>query len=88
VRGIPDAADGSPDRRTLGGGMKWMRYPEAAEYTGYSVGHLRNLVSANQIPVYGAPRSRRFRADMLDLFLEDPDAALRKFRLERKHACR
>ena len=41
------------------------------------------LVSAGQVPVYGRPRVRRFRRDMLDLFLTDPDAAMRKFRSER-----
>jgi excisionase family DNA binding protein len=61
----------------------WLTYPEAAAYTGWSVGHLRNLVSAGQIPVYGKPRVRRFRRDMLDLFLTDPDAAMRTFRAER-----
>ncbi|MFW5876099.1 MAG: helix-turn-helix domain-containing protein [Myxococcota bacterium] len=61
----------------------WLTYRQAAHYTGWSVGHLRNLVSAGQIPVYGRPRSRRFRRDMLDLYLTDPDAAMRKFRVER-----
>ena len=61
----------------------WMTYCEAAAYCRFSVGHLRNLVSAGQIPVYGKPRTRRFRRDMLDLYLTDPDAALRKFRSER-----
>ena len=32
---------------------------------------------------YGKPRVRRFRRDMLDLFLTDPDAAMRSFRAER-----
>jgi hypothetical protein len=41
------------------------------------------LVCAGQIPVYGKPRVRRFRRDMLDLFLTDPDAAMRSFRAER-----
>ncbi len=63
--------------------MKWPTYKQAAEYTGWSVAYLRNLVSAGQIPVYGRPRVRRFRTDMLDSFLSDPDAAMRKFRLER-----
>jgi len=40
-------------------------------------------VSAGQIPVYGPPRRRRFRTDMLDLWVVDPDAAMRKFRSER-----
>lgn len=62
---------------------KWLTYEEAAAYTGWSLPYLRNLVSSGAIPVYGKPRSRRFRVDMLDLFLTDPDAAMRKFRLER-----
>jgi excisionase family DNA binding protein len=61
----------------------WLTYREAALYTGWSVGHLRNLVSAGQVPVYGKPRVRRFRRDMLDRFLDDPDAAMRLFRAER-----
>jgi excisionase family DNA binding protein len=63
---------------------RWLTYAQAASYTGWSVGHLRNLVSAGQIPVYGRPRVRRFRGDMLDLYVTDPDAAMRKFRLERQ----
>jgi hypothetical protein len=51
--------------------------------TGWTVAHLRNRVSAGQIPVYGKPRVRRFRRDMLDKFLTDPDAAMRLFRAER-----
>ena len=61
----------------------WLTYRQAAEYTGWSVRYLRNLVSADQIPVYGISRSRRFRRDMLDYFLTNRDAAMRKFRLER-----
>jgi excisionase family DNA binding protein len=61
----------------------WLTYRETAAYTGWSVPYLRNLVSAGQIPVYGRPRVRRFRRDMLDLFLTDPDAAMRRFRAER-----
>lgn len=61
----------------------WLTYAEAAVYSRWSVAHLRNLVSAGQIPVYGKPRVRRFRRDMLDLFLTDPDAAMRRFRAER-----
>ena len=52
-------------------------------YTGWSVAYLRNLVSAGQIPVYDKPRVRRFRRDMLDQFLTDPDVAMRRFRVER-----
>ena len=62
----------------------WLTYNQAASYTGWSVGYLRNLVSAGQIPVYGPSRIRRFRRDMLDLYVTNPDAAMRKFRLERK----
>lgn len=61
----------------------WLTYAEAARYCGWTVPYLRNLVSAGQIPVYGRPRVRRFRQDMLDLFLSDPDAAMRRFRSER-----
>jgi excisionase family DNA binding protein len=61
----------------------WLTYQQAAIYTGWTVPYLRNLVSAGQIPVYGKLRARRFRRDMLDLFLTNPDAAMRKFRLER-----
>lgn len=63
--------------------MDWLTYKEAAAYCRWSVEHLRNLVSAGQVPVYGKPRLRRFRRDMLDLFLHDPDVAMRKFRSER-----
>jgi hypothetical protein len=62
---------------------RWLTYPEAAEYCGWSIAHLRNLVSTGQVPVYGRPRVRRFRRDMLDMFLTNPDAAMRKFRAER-----
>lgn len=65
-------------------GKEWLDYAEAAFYVGRSVGHLRNLVSADAIPHYGKPRSRRFRRDVLDLWLTDRDAAMRKFRLERQ----
>lgn len=65
---------------------EWLTYRQAAEYTSWSIGHLRNLVSAGKIPVYGRPRSRRFRRDMLDMFLTDPDTAMRKFLLERSYA--
>jgi excisionase family DNA binding protein len=63
----------------------WLNYAEAARYLGYSVATVRNLVSAGQIPVYGPPRSRRFRVDMLDMFLTDRDAAMRRFHLERRN---
>ncbi len=61
----------------------WLTYAQAAAYTGWTVAYLRNLVSSGQIPVYGKPRVRRFRQDMLDLFLTDPDAAMRRFHAER-----
>ena len=61
----------------------WLTYTQAASYTGWSVRYLRNLVSAGRIPVYGRLRVRRFRRDMLDLFLTNPDAAMRTFWSER-----
>ena len=63
-------------------GPTWLTYKQAARYAGWSVGHLRNLVSAGQVPVYGIRRRRRFRRDMLDLFLTDPDMAMRRFSAE------
>jgi excisionase family DNA binding protein len=76
-----------PVAQRAGRGVTWLTYTEAASYTGWSVGHLRNLVSAGRIPVYGRPRVRRFRRDMLDLHLANPDAAMREFRSggERMH---
>jgi excisionase family DNA binding protein len=61
----------------------WLTYAQAAAYTGWTVAYLRNLVSAGAIPVYGRPRVRRFRRDVLDEYLTDPDAAMRRFRAER-----
>jgi len=58
---------------------RWLTYAQAAHHTGWSIRHLRNLVSEGRIPVYGRPRVRRFRRDMLDLFLTNPDMAMRKF---------
>jgi excisionase family DNA binding protein len=63
--------------------LQWLTYAEAARYCGWTVEHLRNLVSAGQVPVYGRPRMRRFRRDMLDQYLADPDVAMRRFRAER-----
>lgn len=60
----------------------WLTYAQAARYTGWSVRYLRNLVSARQIPVYGRPRVRRFRRDMLDLYLTNSDMAMRRFSAE------
>jgi excisionase family DNA binding protein len=62
----------------------WLTYAQAAAYCGWSVNYVRNLVCAGAIPVYGKPRRRRFRRDMLDRFLTDPDAAMRLFRAERQ----
>ena len=62
---------------------RWLTYAQAAHHTGWSIRHLRNLVSGGRIPVYGRPRVRRFRRDMLDLFLTNPDMAMRKFLAER-----
>ena len=62
----------------------WLNYQQAADYCGWSVPYLRNLVSAGRVPVFGRPRVRRFRRDMLDRFLTDPDAAMRLFRAERQ----
>lgn len=62
---------------------KWLVYRQAAIYVGLSVRYLRNLVSAERIPVYGPPRSRRFNVNMLDLWIADRDAAMRKFLAER-----
>jgi len=63
-------------------GATWLTYEQAARYAGWSVGHLRNLVSAGQISVYGIRRRRRFRRDMLDTYLTDPDMAMRRFSAE------
>ncbi|MCK9463172.1 MAG: helix-turn-helix domain-containing protein [Proteobacteria bacterium] len=86
-----ESLDAVQTDRDPGGGVppgsgstrKWLNYEQAADYTGWSVRYLRNLVSADQIPVYGPLRSRRFRVDMLDLFLTNRDAAMRKFLAER-----
>ncbi len=60
----------------------WLTYAQAARYTGWSVRYLRKLVSARQMPVYGRPRVRRFRRDMLDLDLTNPNMAMRTFLAE------
>jgi excisionase family DNA binding protein len=73
---------GTPNHRQPAQSV-WLTYADAAEYTGWAVSYLRNLVSAGLVPVYGKPRVRRFRRDMLDQFLTDPDAAMRRFRVER-----
>jgi len=63
--------------------VTWFNYEEAAAHCSWSVAHLRNLVSAGCIPVYGPPRRRRFRQDMLDMYMQDPAASMRKFRKEK-----
>ena len=78
-----DEASDAPDVAVNPRPSPWMTYAQTAAYTGWSVRYLRNLVSAGAIPVYGQPRSRRFRRDMVDLYLTDRDAAMRKFRIER-----
>ena len=86
-RCVHEPSDGLTQRRAAHHAelaATWLTYAEAASYTGWSIGHLRNLASAGRIPVYGRPRVRRFRRDMLDLYLTDPNMAMRKFRAERK----
>jgi len=84
VHSSPSPSDGRPEDNPVDAhGSTWLTYREAAAYTGWSIGHLQNLVSAGRIPVYGRPRVRRFRRDMLDLFLTNPDMAMRKFLSER-----
>jgi excisionase family DNA binding protein len=68
-----------PDVRT-----PWLDYREAAAYTRLAVGTLQCLVSARQIPVYGSRRCRRFRREMLDLWLRDRKLAMRKWEEELK----
>lgn len=60
----------------------WLTYKGAARYLSLAEGTLKTMVSAQQIPVYGSRRMRRFRADMLDLWLTDRDLAMRKWREE------
>ena len=83
----PRSSAGEPPARPLprarDAASPWLTYAEAAAYCGWSVTYLRNLVCAGQVPVYGRLRVRRFRREMLDLFLTDPDAAMRRFRAER-----
>ena len=43
--------------------------------------HYRPATTAGS-PFYGPPRRRRFRADLLDLYLRDPAASMRKFQRE------
>jgi len=59
-------------------------YRELVVYSGYSIRYLRNLVSADAIPVVGPPGARRFPRDLIDYWLTDREAAMRKFRQERQ----
>lgn len=63
----------------------WLNYAEAAQYTRKAVNTLQHLVSARQIPFYGSKRARVFRKDMLDLWLANPDLAMRKWEQEVGH---
>lgn len=63
----------------------WLSYVEAAAYVRLAHGTLKNLVSAQQIPVYGRRNRRVFRRDMLDLWLANPDLAIRKWKEEIGH---
>jgi hypothetical protein len=60
----------------------WLDYEKAAAYTLLTVRSLHTLVSSRQIPVYGSPRCRRFRKDMLDLWLINRPRAMRKWEEE------
>lgn len=62
----------------------WLTYEGAAEYVSLSVKTLHSLVSARQIPVYGSRRRRRFRKDMLDMWLTNSALAMRKWAEERR----
>jgi excisionase family DNA binding protein len=62
----------------------WLTYEQAAQYLSLTQATLRGLVSARQIPVYGSPRFRRFRADMLDLWVRDRANAMRKWTEEKR----
>jgi hypothetical protein len=80
----PPQATPTPDPRgPSDASRRWLTYRQAAAYCGWSVAYLRNLVSVGKVPVYGKPRVRRFRRDMLDLFLTDPERAMRSFLAER-----
>ncbi len=84
VAPLADAANAAPSLAPRAAvPSPWLTYAQAAAYTGWTVAYLRNLVSAGAIPVFGKRRVRRFRRDMLDLFLTDPDAAMRAFRAGR-----
>ena len=60
----------------------WLTYKSASDYLSLAESTLKTLVSSEQIPVYGSRRMRRFRIDMLDLWVTDRDLAIRKWREE------
>lgn len=60
----------------------WLTYKTAAAYLSLKESTLKGMVSAQEIPFYGSRRFRRFRADMLDLWVTDRDLAMRKWRME------
>lgn len=60
----------------------WLTYRTAAAYLSLAESTLKGMVSSGEIPVYGSRRMRRFRADMLDLWLTDRDLAMRRWREE------
>jgi excisionase family DNA binding protein len=60
----------------------WLTYKDAAQYLSLAESTLKGMVSSREIPVYGSRRMRRFRTDMLDLWLTDRDLAMRKWREE------
>lgn len=62
----------------------WLTYEQACEYLHVAKSTLFALVHDRKIPVYGSPRMRRFRRDMLDLWLVNRDLALRRWAEERK----
>lgn len=63
----------------------WLNYEEAASYIRVALSTLQHHVSARQIPVYGTRRARKFRRDMLDLWLVNKPLALRKWHEEVGH---
>ena len=65
-------------------GSPWLTYEQAAAYLQLKPGTLRQMVSAAEIPVYGSSRMRRFRKDMLDLWMCNRDLAMRKWTEEKK----
>ena len=52
--GLPES-DLLGTRKPTPGAGPWLTYRETADYCGWTVTHLRNLVSAGAVPVYGKP---------------------------------